>query len=96
MLHAVVRDHLESFLEDARQRSAHGFGVPRHVERELRNYLACGVLAVVWEELASRLDRGGSNAFDPSITVDAAGGRSWSGTTIRRAWPTWRPGWTNP
>jgi ribosomal protein S27E len=45
VLHAVVRDHLESFLEDARARSAHGFGVPRHVERELRNYLACGVLA---------------------------------------------------
>ena len=45
MLHAVVRDHLETFLEDARHRSAHGFGVPRHVERELRNYLACGILA---------------------------------------------------
>ena len=45
MLHAVVRDHLEGFLADARARSAHGFGVPRHVERELRNYLACGVLA---------------------------------------------------
>ncbi|HVV87336.1 MAG TPA: hypothetical protein VHE35_30050 [Kofleriaceae bacterium] len=35
VLHAVVREHLESFLEDARQRSAHGFGLPRHVEREL-------------------------------------------------------------
>ena len=44
-MHAVVRDHLESLLEDARQRSAHGFGLPRHVERELRNYLACGDLA---------------------------------------------------
>lgn len=45
MLHTVVRDHLEGFLAEARARSAHGFGVPRHVERELRNYLACGVLA---------------------------------------------------
>jgi len=45
VLHAVVRDHLESFLADARARTAHGFGVPRHVERELRGYLACGVLA---------------------------------------------------
>ena len=45
MLHAVVRDHLEGFLADARARSAHGYGVPRHVARELRNYLACGVLA---------------------------------------------------
>lgn len=45
MLHAVVRDHLERFLDDARARSAHGFGLPRHVERELRGYLRCGVLA---------------------------------------------------
>ena len=45
VLHAVVRAHLERFLDEARQRSAHGFGVPRHVERELRNYLTCGVLA---------------------------------------------------
>ena len=45
VLHAVVRDHLEGFLADARARSAHGYGVPRHVARELRNYLACEVLA---------------------------------------------------
>ena len=45
VLHTVVREHLESFLADARQRSGHGTGVPRHVERELRNYLACGILA---------------------------------------------------
>lgn len=44
MLHEVVRDHLEAFLADARARTAHGFGVPRHVERELRNYLGCGLL----------------------------------------------------
>ena len=45
VLHQVVRDYLADFLADARARSAHGFGVPRHVERELRNYLTCGVLA---------------------------------------------------
>ena len=45
VLHGVVRDHLDSFLADARARTAHGFGVPRHVERELRSYLRCGVLA---------------------------------------------------
>lgn len=46
--HILVRHadvHLESFLEDARQRTSHGYGMPRHVERELRNYLGCGVLA---------------------------------------------------
>lgn len=45
VLHAVVREHLESLLAEARQRSAHGFGLPRHIERELRSYLACGDLA---------------------------------------------------
>ena len=45
VLHAVVREHPESFLAEARRRSGHGYGVPRHIERELRNYLTCGVLA---------------------------------------------------
>jgi hypothetical protein len=44
VLHAVVRDHLEEFLHLAR---AHGDGrgVPAFVERELRGFLTCGVLA---------------------------------------------------
>jgi hypothetical protein len=45
VLHQVVRDHLEAFLADARVRSPHGCGAPRHVERELRGYLRCGLLA---------------------------------------------------
>ena len=32
-------------LQDARDRSAHGFGLPGHVERSFRRYLDCGVLA---------------------------------------------------
>ena len=44
-LHRAVREHLATFLEDARARSAHGFGLPGFVEREFREYLACGVLA---------------------------------------------------
>ena len=44
VLHGVLREHLETFLAraslDGMQRS-----LPRHVERELRGYLGCGILA---------------------------------------------------
>jgi hypothetical protein len=42
LLHHVVRENLESFLARAREENA---PVARFVERELRAYLACGVLA---------------------------------------------------
>ncbi len=42
LLHEVVREQLESFLANARE---HGAPVARFVERELRAYLECGVLA---------------------------------------------------
>ena len=45
LLHAVVRDRLEPFLAAARERSPSGRGLPAHVERDLRAYLDCGVLA---------------------------------------------------
>ena len=45
VLHRVVREHLATFLDEARARSAHGFGLPGFVEREFREYLGCGVLA---------------------------------------------------
>lgn len=41
----VIADHLEMMLQDARDRSAHGFGVPHHVEDNFRRYLACGDLS---------------------------------------------------
>lgn len=45
VLHRVVRENLESFLAEARERSEHGFGLPRFVDDEFRNYLACGVIS---------------------------------------------------
>ena len=43
-LHRVVHEHLETFLAEARARSD-GDGLPRFVERELREFLTCGRLA---------------------------------------------------
>ncbi len=40
----VVREHLETFLAEARARGG-GAGLPRFVEKELRAYLGCGVMA---------------------------------------------------
>ena len=45
VLHCVVREHLETLLAQAREASDYGHGLPRMMERELRAYLACGVLA---------------------------------------------------
>ena len=44
MLYEVVRQHLETFLAEARLRSD-GRGLPQFVEREFREYLRCGILA---------------------------------------------------
>jgi Transposase zinc-binding domain len=44
VLHGVVREHLETFLAEARERGG-GDGVPAFVERELREFLTCGVMA---------------------------------------------------
>jgi hypothetical protein len=44
VLHRVIREHLETFLAEARQRGG-GEGLPRFVERELREFLTCGVMA---------------------------------------------------
>jgi len=45
VLHAVVRENLQTFLEEARERSEHGLGLPRFVAEEFERYLDCGVLA---------------------------------------------------
>jgi hypothetical protein len=45
VLYQLVREHLETFLEQGRQRSAHGEGYPRYVEQTFRRYLQCGILA---------------------------------------------------
>jgi hypothetical protein len=44
ILVGLVRQHLETFLAEARQRGG-GAGLPRFVERELREFLTCGVMA---------------------------------------------------
>jgi hypothetical protein len=44
VLYQVLRLHLESFLAEVRLRNG-GDGLPRFVERELREYLTCGVMA---------------------------------------------------
>jgi hypothetical protein len=44
VLYGVVRDHLPALLERARERSEHGYGYPRFVEREFEKFLACGLL----------------------------------------------------
>jgi hypothetical protein len=40
-----VREHLETFLQQARTADPDGAGVPSFVEAELRRFLKCGVLA---------------------------------------------------
>jgi len=42
VLHAIVREHLETFLAQARR--LHGEGYPRFIEREFRRYVDCGLL----------------------------------------------------
>ena len=44
-LYAVIRDNLETFLDDARQRSMTGLGYPEFIEKEFRRYLDCGILS---------------------------------------------------
>ena len=44
-LYEVIRDHLESFLEEGRRRSPTGEGYPRFIEHEFRRYLSCGLLS---------------------------------------------------
>jgi hypothetical protein len=40
----VVRENLETMLAEARERTEHGFGYPRFVEKAFRSYLDCGAL----------------------------------------------------
>ncbi len=40
----MLREHLETFLEETRARGG-GEGLPHFVERELREFISCGVLA---------------------------------------------------
>jgi len=44
VLYGVVREHLATLIDRARDRSEHGSGYPRFVERELEKFLSCGLL----------------------------------------------------
>ena len=44
-LYPVVQHHLETFLAQATEAEAIGYGVPWWVEQALRAYLRCGILA---------------------------------------------------
>ena len=46
-LYRLVQQHLESWLAVRRESDPDGGGapIPRHVERQLRGYLECGILA---------------------------------------------------
>jgi hypothetical protein len=45
VLHKVVREHLSTFLLEARGNDPDGEGVPAFIEDELRKFLACGSLS---------------------------------------------------
>ena len=45
VLHTVIREHLETFLNEAATARTDGPGLPRFVEEEFRAFLRCGVLA---------------------------------------------------
>jgi hypothetical protein len=45
VLHELVARHAQTMLAEVRAADPEGGGLPRHVERELTEYLRCGVLA---------------------------------------------------
>ena len=45
VLHQIVREHLNTFLELADARSGEGRGLPRYVKNAFRSFLECGILA---------------------------------------------------
>lgn len=44
-LYRLVQQHLETWLARRREDDCEGVPIPRHIERELRGYLTCGILA---------------------------------------------------
>ena len=90
VLYQVVKDHLRTFLAEARERSEHGFGLPRFVERELERYLLGGLLCHGFARV--RCDDCGrevliplsckNRGVCPACTTDAC-------TTRRRTWSSY-------
>ena len=61
-LHRIVREHLETYLALANESDPMGDGVPDHVEKELRSYLKCGILAHVKNGRVTKIK---GNPLDP-------------------------------
>jgi len=73
LLHRVVRERLETFLAAARERSAHGRGLPAFVERELRAYIDCGSNVIKTRPSAKTSTVApAAPATDPRATGEAA------------------------
>lgn len=53
-LYRIVAAHLETFLEQGRQRTDHGFGYPRFIENSFRRYLSCGIWSEGFARVACR------------------------------------------
>ena len=45
VLYRLVQQHLESWLAERREADPEGTPIPAWIERELRSYLSCGILA---------------------------------------------------
>jgi hypothetical protein len=71
VLHQVVREHLETFLAEARLRGG-GEGLPPFVERELREFLTCGgrlrLLATIEDKPARGFRRAGRVVVEKILT----------------------------
>ncbi|HEX7699144.1 MAG TPA: hypothetical protein VF403_00395 [Kofleriaceae bacterium] len=74
VLYEVVRDHVASLLDEARDRSEHGFGYPRFVEREFEKFLACGLLC-----------HGFACAVAIAVTSGSSRSRARRAASVRRA-----------
>ena len=74
-LYAIVRNNLETFLDDASARHESGAGYPRFVEQEFRRYLGCGILA-----------RGFARVRCPSCGFERLGAFSCKGRLCPSCW----------
>ena len=90
-LYPVVQHHLETFLAQATENDRMGYGVPLWVEKDLRAYLRCGILAHGFARLRCE-DCGHERGHDP-LTYLAHSSRSHANPgasvhhVIRAAWP---------
>jgi hypothetical protein len=54
VLHQVVREHVQTVLQQAAERSEHGLGYPAYVAKEFERYLDCGQLGMGFSRLVCR------------------------------------------